>query len=184
MRIAIFARYPTAGEAKTRLIPAIGAAGAAGVHRVLVERTLGTVKASGLPFEIRTTGANPSAFIEWLGDVPVTSQGDGDLGARLARVPAPTLLIGADCPDLTAEHLQTAAAIVATGRPCIGSAEDGGYWLLGLPTPRPDLFEAIEWGTNTVFAVTHARIPEAQRLPVLADLDRPEDLKRWPDLGQ
>lgn len=182
MHIAIFARYPTPGQAKTRLIPALGAGRAAALHKRLVEHTIATVSTSGLPFTLYFTGADASTFTAWLGSILLCPQGDGDLGARLARVPAPTLLIGADCPDLTAAHLHAAARSVASGTPCIGPAEDGGYWLLGLPTPRPDLFTDIAWGTDAVFAATHTRLPGAVLLPTLADLDRPEDLARWPNL--
>ncbi len=183
MRIAVFTRFPTPGAAKTRLIPAIGAGAAAALHRRLVERTLAVVRASGLDFALHVTGADAPAFTGWLGALAVVPQGGGDLGARLARAPAPTLLIGTDCPDLTAPHLRDAADIVNSGTPCIGPAEDGGYWLLGLPMPRPELFIDMPWGTNSVFAATHARLPEAVILPVLADLDRPEDLARWPGLA-
>ncbi|GGI78226.1 hypothetical protein GCM10007973_13680 [Polymorphobacter multimanifer] len=182
-KLAVFARFPTPGAAKTRLIPALGATGAAALHRRLVEDTLAVVRMSGLDFALHITGADAEAFITWLGEVPLVAQGEGDLGARLARVRCPCLLIGTDCPDLTPDHLREAAALVAAGTPCIGPAEDGGYWLLGLPRPRPDLFEDMAWGTDSVFAATHARLPEAVLLPMLADLDRPEDLARWPGLA-
>lgn len=179
--IAVFARYPTPGEAKTRLIPALGPLRAAAVHAALVAHTLAAVRASGLPHAVYFTGADAAKVAAWLGaDVPLVAQAQGDLGQRLAAVPAPCLLIGSDCPGLTATHLQAAAALVADGRPCIGPAEDGGYWLLGLPRPQPQLFTDIEWGSATVFAATHARLPDAALLETLADLDRPEDLARWP----
>jgi hypothetical protein len=182
MHVAVFARYPSPGKAKTRLIAAIGPDRAAAVHRQLVERTIVAVRASGLPFTLYFTGADAAAFEEWLGPLALQPQADGDLGERLARVPAPALLIGSDCPDLSAEHLRSAAQALAGGIPCIGPAEDGGYWLLGLPTPRPDLFEHIEWGTGNVYAATLTRLGDALILPTLADLDRPEDLARWPGL--
>lgn len=181
--VAIFARFPTPGQAKTRLIPAIGAVRAAAVHKCLVEATLATVRASGLAFALHYTGESAAAFKAWLGDVPLAPQGSGDLGQRLASVAAPCLLIGADCPDLTPAHLQNAAQKVSAGAACIGPAEDGGYWLLGLPTPRADLFKDIEWGSSSVFAATHARLPDAVLMPKLADLDRPEDLARWPQFA-
>jgi rSAM/selenodomain-associated transferase 1 len=186
VRVALFTRWPEPGKAKTRLIPALGADGAAALHKRLTERAVATVRASGLALEVRSTGAEPRAFRDWLGqDVSVVDQGDGDLGARLARAAAvtPVLLLGADVPDVTAALLQDAAAALAQTPLVIGPAEDGGYWLLGLAAPQPQLFEGIAWGTETVFAETLARAPAPpQRLPVLADLDRPEDLPRWPGL--
>ena len=188
-RVVLFTRYPTPGEAKTRLIGALGADGAAALHRRLTEHTLAAVRASGLPFEIRATGAPPIAFTRWLGDVPVVDQGEGDLGARLvaAGPPYPTLFIGADAPDLTPAHLLGAAAAMTGAEAVIGPAEDGGYWLLGLTRAADTLFKAMPWGTDRVFAETMARMDllgiSPAVLPMLADLDRPEDLARWPDLA-
>jgi rSAM/selenodomain-associated transferase 1 len=182
----LFTRWPEPGKAKTRLIPALGAAGAAALHKRLTERAVVTVKAAGLLLEVRSTGAAPQAFRDWLGkDVTVVDQGEGDLGARLARaaVAVPVLLLGADVPDVTAALLREAAAALAAQPLVIGPAEDGGYWLLGLATPMPQLFEGVAWGTETVFAETLARAPVPPALlPRLADLDRPEDLARWPGL--
>ena len=184
-RIALFARYPTPGEAKTRLIPALGEAGAAALHRKLVELTLAAVRESGLPFELRITGASSDAFAAWLGDdLPLVPQGQGDLGARLARVAAPLLLIGADCPDLTPAHLIAAATALETAPAVLGPAGDGGYWLLGLARAMPRCFEAMPWGTDAVAAETRARLAGqgviALELETLYDCDRPEDLRRWP----
>jgi rSAM/selenodomain-associated transferase 1 len=186
MRVALFTRWPEPGKAKTRLIPALGAEGAADLHRRLTERTVATVRAAGLRCEIRSTGADPAMFHDWLGrDVSVIDQGEGDLGERLARAAAdlPVLLLGADIPGLEAYHLHAAVAALATAPAVIGPAEDGGYWLLGLAVPAPQVFADIRWGTETVFADTIARLcPPPIILACLADLDRPEDLARWPGL--
>lgn len=188
-RVALFARYPEPGRAKTRLIPALGAEGAAALHRRLTERTLKTVRASGLPFELRHTGAPAEAFRAWLGDgVPLVEQGEGDLGVRMASAAAapPVILAGSDVPDLAPRHLLAAAEALRERRAVIGPAEDGGYCLLGLREAMPFLFEPMEWGTGTVFATTMARFAAHGVSPAvlepLADLDRPEDLARWPGL--
>jgi rSAM/selenodomain-associated transferase 1 len=184
-RIALFARYPTPGAAKTRLIPALGEDGAAALHRKLVELTLSAVRSSGLPYELRVTGAPSEAFAAWLGaDVPLAPQGDGDLGERLARVEAPMLLIGSDCPDLMPMHLVTAAKALETSAAVLGPAGDGGYWLLGLARAMPQCFVAMPWGTATVATETRVRLAAAgitpTELETLHDCDRPEDLARWP----
>ena len=184
-RVALFARFPMPGEAKTRLIPAIGEVAAATLHRRLVERTLATVRASGLPFELRFTGATIHDFAAWLGDdVPLVAQGEGDLGNRLARVPAPMLLIGGDCPDLSPAHLLAAAAALDTAPAVLGPAADGGYWLFGLARAMPHCFSGMPWGTDAVAAQTRLRLADEGVAPVelatLHDCDRPEDLARWP----
>ena len=188
-RIVVFTRYPTPGRAKTRLIPALGESGAADLHRLLTMLTLDAVRASGLPFEFRVTGATHAAFEAWLGDVSLVDQGEGDLGARLtaAGPPYPTIFIGADAPDLTGALLQDAAAALETSDAVIGPAADGGYWLLGLSRAQEFLFTDMPWSTETVCAETRRRLASAGivpvLLPILCDCDRPEDLDRWPMLA-
>lgn len=186
-RIALFAKYPRAGEAKTRLAPLLGEQGAAEVHRKLVERTLATMRESGLPFAVHFAGAPREDFAAWLGeDVPLFEQGDGDLGARLARVAAPAILLGADIPALRAEHLAAAAAAMQDVPAVIGPANDGGYYLLGFTIEMPFLWRDMPWGTETVRERTEARLAEHKvpyrLLAELDDCDRPEDLQQWPEL--
>jgi len=188
-RLVLFTRYPIPGMAKTRLIPALGPDGAAALHRRLTERALDTMQASGLPMELRVTGAPLPAFQAWLGETPaLVEQGEGDLGARMARAAsgAPVVLLGADVPDLSVRQIAAAAAALDHAQVVIGPAEDGGYYLLGLAAPLPFLFEDMPWGTDVVLQRTLERLAAHGIVPVLldtlADLDRPEDLARWPEL--
>lgn len=187
-RLVVFTRYPTPGEAKTRLVPALGADGAAALHRRLTERTLAAARLSGLAVEVRITGASELCFADWLGnDLTLVQQGDGDLGDRLKRAapPFPVLFIGSDLPDLVPGHLIEAARLMLTERAVIGPAEDGGYWALGLREPADYLFGTMPWGTDDVYRQTVERLLERgitpALLPTLADCDRPEDLGRWPE---
>jgi rSAM/selenodomain-associated transferase 1 len=187
IRLVIFTRYPTPGAAKTRLIPALGADGAASLHRRLTEQTMKAARASGLDIEVRVTGASLPQFADWLGhDIRLVEQGDGGLGERLKRAatPAPVLFIGSDLPDLATHHLVEAARLMESERAVIGPASDGGYWALGLAEPADYLFDAMPWSTDQVFAVTGERLRqrgiEPALLPTLADCDRPEDLAQWP----
>jgi rSAM/selenodomain-associated transferase 1 len=191
LRLVLFTRFPTPGQAKTRLIPALGAEGAAALHRRLTERTLVAMYAARLPIELLVTGAPIMDFHAWLGEtLVIKDQGEGDLGARLARAAeaAPVILLGADAPDLSPAHLLAAAEAVRRGEVAIGPAEDGGYWLLGLPIPAPFLFDTMPWSTDALLAATLERLLAHGIVPILldclADLDRPEDLARWPELTQ
>ncbi|GAA0269591.1 TIGR04282 family arsenosugar biosynthesis glycosyltransferase [Alteraurantiacibacter aestuarii] len=185
--IALFAKYPAAGAAKTRLIPALGPEGAAQVHRLLVERTIATIRHSGLPFAVYFSGAPREDFAAWLGDdVALVEQGEGDLGDRLTRVAAPAILLGADIPGLTPRHLQQAASALDRSDAVVGPAQDGGYYLLGFRQRLPFLFTDMEWGTASVLDHTLARL-KAQNiaftlLDMLADCDRPADLAHYPNL--
>ncbi len=127
VRVVLFARFPTPGRAKTRLLPVLDPDAAAALHARLVERTLALMRASGLPFEVQMTGASLTQFAQWLGsDTPLVDQGDGDLGDRMGRVIPPAIIIGADIPDLHGDHLHAAAAAVAAGRIAHGPAHVGG----------------------------------------------------------
>ena len=183
--VHLFAKWPEPGRVKTRMIPALGAPGAAALHRRLTERTVAEMRASGLPFAVRTSGADAATFAGWLGtDVPLIEQGDGDLGARMGRVAAPAVLLGADIPDLTADHIRAMAAAIAAAPVAIGPAADGGYWSIAVREALPLLWDDMAWGTDAVLAETLRRLKAAGIEPVLletlSDCDRPEDLARWP----
>jgi len=186
-RLVIFARYPEAGKAKTRLIPMLGPEGAARLYARLLERTLASAKESGLPTELRTTGASREAFAALCGEnLAICDQGAGDLGERLARVPAPAIVIGSDAPALDAALLREACGLLDSHEVVIGPAADGGYYLIGFARPIPFAFSGMAWSTSEVLAETLRRFSaegiEPALLPVLADIDTPEDLAQWPEL--
>ncbi|MCX7864565.1 MAG: TIGR04282 family arsenosugar biosynthesis glycosyltransferase [Novosphingobium sp.] len=188
-QLAIFARYPEAGKAKTRLIPALGAQGAARLYARLLERTLAAARGSGLAIELRITGASPAAFAALLGDdIAMTEQGPGDLGQRLARVPAPAIVIGSDAPGLTPALLRHARNLLARHQVVIGPASDQGYYLIGFSRPIAFAFAGIAWSTPSVLGETLARLRAhgiaPALLPVLRDIDTAQDLASWPELLQ
>jgi hypothetical protein len=191
--LIVFAKAPRPGEVKTRLIPVLGAAGAARLHERLVDRALATAAAAGLgavelcgdpasdPFLAARAAAHGAALAE---------QGPGDLGARMHRAfqraltgaPA-AILIGTDCPALTAEYLRDAGDALAAGLDAVlGPAADGGYVLIGLRRVHPSLFERIRWGGPDVLQDTRTRLGALgwrwRELGTLWDVDRPEDLER------
>ncbi|MDO9033537.1 MAG: TIGR04282 family arsenosugar biosynthesis glycosyltransferase [Hydrogenophaga sp.] len=192
-RIVIFAKAPVAGLAKTRLIPALGAQGAARLAAVLLSHAVEQALASGVgPVELCMTPAPHDPL--WSGLVPQTlltwsDQGDGDLGARMARAAQraleagePVLLMGTDCPDLTAGRIREAAASLIAADATLVPAFDGGYVLLGLNHFDASLFAGIAWSTATVAQETRRRVEQLgwslQNLPTLHDIDEPADL-RW-----
>ncbi|MFN2101058.1 TIGR04282 family arsenosugar biosynthesis glycosyltransferase [Altererythrobacter sp. MF3-039] len=188
MRLVLFCKFPNPGEAKTRLIPALGAKRAAQVHRQLADRTVSVMmEANAGTVEVAYTGANEAEFCDWLGgEVVLVPQTDGDLTARLIeRIdPTPVIFFGADTPDLTSEIVRAAASSLEQHEVVIGPADDGGYYLIGLARPLPELFTDMPWSTDAVLPETMQRLEqlgiEPFLLPVLHDCDRPEDLKRWP----
>jgi hypothetical protein len=195
-RIVIFAKAPVPGRVKTRLIPALGAQGAARLAADMLAHTVREALASGLAAEL-CAEPDPAAWGELLpaGALALSAQGEGDLGARLARAAARVvaggeaiLLIGADCPGLDRTRLRDAAAALAGHDAVIHPARDGGYVLLGLRRFDPSLFEGVAWSTAAVADTTVARISAlGWTLDVretLADIDEPPDLalsRPWRD---
>jgi uncharacterized protein len=188
--LVLFARYPTPGECKTRLIPAIGAEAAADLHRDLTERTVQLLCSSGAPVTIASTGARTTAFQAWLGEqVSIEEQVSGGLSERLLAFTdrAPVIIFGADTPDLTSAHINKAIEGLATHEVVIGPATDGGYYLIGMRKPYPELLANMPWSTDQVLRETLRRLDalgiEPLLLDPLSDCDRPADLKLWPQLA-
>ncbi len=195
-RILVFAKAPVSGRVKTRLIPALGAAGAAGLARRLLDHTLAQALAAGCG-TVELCASPDFSAPDWAAvplppGVATSAQGDGDLGARLARAArrhlargGQVLLIGTDCPALSAVRLRAAAAALADHEAALYPALDGGYTLLGLRADHPSLFTAIPWSTAQVAAVTRARMQAlGWRVWVgeaLPDIDTPADLLQLPE---
>jgi uncharacterized protein len=194
-RILIFAKAPIPGLAKTRLIPALGAEGAAELQAELVRRTLSTACGAALAPVACWCAPDPShpLFGRLAQALPLTlhPQSGADLGARLHQALAETLqtaqyalLTGSDIPALKGRHLQQALSWLHQGEEAVlGPAEDGGYWLLGLRRPAPALFDGVPWGSDRVLTVTRQRLNHLgwrwRELETLWDLDRPADLARY-----
>lgn len=182
--IAILAKAPVPGFAKTRLIPAIGAHAAAVLQERLTERAVATARDAAIGDV--TLWCAPDTRHRSFRDLDVTlrPQPEGDLGARMLAAfgARPTLVIGTDCPALTAAHLRDVAQALITHDVVLIPAEDGGYVLIGARTAHPGLFADMTWGTSTVLAETRARIAAlgvtSRELPPLWDVDTEEDLAR------
>lgn len=194
--LLVFTRFPVPGQAKTRLIPRLGADGAAQLQRAMTEhilsRALPYVVRRGITLEVRHTGAAPGDMRRWLGPaLACAPQGEGDLGERLQRAftshfaqdAAAVVAVGADCLGVDEAILAQAFAALQTHPVVFGPALDGGYYLVGMRRPVPELFRNIAWGTSQVLAksVAAARnfVGEPALLPLLRDVDQPDDLPVW-----
>jgi len=196
-QLLIFTRYPEAGTSKTRLIPAIGAEGAASLQQRLAERLFRLAPAllarEGIATMVLISGGEDEAIDLWLQGLPWQRQVEGDLGRRMATAfarafqagMARVVLVGADIPDIDLAILSKAFAALRRGGAVIGPSHDGGYYLLGLPATLapallPTLFSGIAWSTAQVYDQTLARLAAAGcpvvGLPRLADIDLPADL--------
>jgi uncharacterized protein len=190
-RVIVFARAPVPGRAKTRLIPALGAEGAAALAARLTEHSLSAATRARVgPVELWCAPDVSHPFFVRCAQrygVALRSQGRGDLGRRMHRALAastPAILIGSDLPGMTPAYLRAAARALRRSDVVVGPAGDGGYGLIGLRAPQPSLFAGVSWGAPAVLAQTRRRIGRAglraRELATLYDVDRPADLNRLP----
>jgi rSAM/selenodomain-associated transferase 1 len=186
--IAVLAKAPIPGLAKSRLIPTVGAHAAAVLQERLTEQAVATALAADIgPVTLwcapDTTHASFRALAARF-PITLSRQPDGDLGARMlaALAGGPALVIGSDCPAFTPEHLRAASDALDHADVVLIPAEDGGYVLIGSRAPQPELFSDVGWGTPTVLAETHERIAalnlKAVELAPLWDVDTESDLAR------
>ena len=191
-RLVVFLKAPRAGAVKTRLAEALGADAACAAYRRLVQTLL--EKLVPLPrVELCFTPVAASAEIRpWLrpgwSAVP---QSAGDLGERLHAAFAEhfisdaqhVVIIGSDCPDVTATDIEDAWLALEGHDVVLGPALDGGYWLIGLRAPQPALFTTMPWSTDRVFGETMRRARESNlrvaTLRELSDVDTAADWERW-----
>ena len=194
--IIVMAKAPLPGLAKTRLIPALGAAGAAALAERMLEHAVQQAVAAQLgPVELCVTPDATHPAFKRLAQSPrvsVALQGDGDLGLRMLRAfrrallppVGRSLLIGADIPALDADLLQRAAQALNDVDAVFVPAFDGGYALVGLRRPEPTLFEGMAWSTPAVMACTRERLLAAHlscvELAPVVDIDVPADLRHLP----
>ena len=195
-RIVVFTRFPVAGKAKTRLIPTLGAEGAAELQRDMSGRALLTARVAatqcGADVKVQYTGGSPRQMEGWLGrGTPYAPPTSSDLGASMlagfedaaAEGCDAILTIGSDCPELTADMLEGAFDALAYNDLVIGPAADGGYYLIGMRCPHPALFKDITWGEHEVLKDTLKAAADAHLslhlLAELSDVDQAADLPAW-----
>ncbi len=180
-------KAPDPGAVKTRLAATLGEGEATAIYRQLAVRQLLALPA-GWPVTIYFDPPEArEQMMRWLDPwregLGYTAQGPGDLGARLiaafaaefAHAPGPVFAIGGDCPGLDESILGSARVALATNDVVLGPAVDGGYYLIGLNAPCPELFAGIAWSTPAVWAQTRGKIRntglKSVDLTVLEDVD-------------
>ncbi|MEN8189070.1 MAG: TIGR04282 family arsenosugar biosynthesis glycosyltransferase [Thermodesulfobacteriota bacterium] len=196
--IILFTRFPEPGSCKTRLIPALGKGGAAGLHRQLVAKVLNeldTLQASReFKLEIFYHGGSQEAMEQWLGTgYWFAPQSGGDLGEKMGEAlsqrsadKGKALLIGSDCPELDPNLFSEAFDALEKNRLVFGPAADGGYYLIGIRRNLPEglirpLFSDIDWGSDSVLSRTLKTARQLNLsyhlLPTRHDIDTPDDLR-------
>src|SRR6185503_3630709 len=165
-KLIVFLKAPRQGYVKTRLAETMGAVEACAFYHRLVETLLNhladleNIELCFTPddanFEIK-----PWARPTWR----LTAQGSGDLGCRLSHAfrrafdedAKRVIVIGSDCPEVDMGDIQAAWTALLSHDVVLGPATDGGYWLIGLRAPHPELFAGIPWSTDEALRRTLER---------------------------
>ena len=191
--IVIFTRYPEPGKAKTRLIPELGAVGAAELHRSIAEKTVNCVRQyaekHNASIAVYYTGGDEKKMNKWVGPgLSICPQSAGDLGRRMKTAfdqgfsggAGHVLLMGTDIPEISEDHIHQAFTGLESHDVVIGPSTDGGYWLVG-QNQSGNIFSNISWSTPEVLSQTiklcHKSTFRVHQLAPLTDVDTVDDLK-------
>jgi len=201
--LAVMGKAPQAGRVKTRLVPPLTPDEASALNacflRDITENIRGVADAAGF---VAYAPVGTAALFDGVlapgtglvladGEI-ATASGLVGIGRSLLHAATALLaqgfravcLINADSPTLPTSFLREAvAALLQPGeRMVLGPAEDGGYYLIGLQTAEPRLFEGIAWSTPVVAEQTLARARdiglETVLLPPWFDVDDGVSLAR------
>jgi rSAM/selenodomain-associated transferase 1 len=184
--ICIFAKPPVPGEVKTRLIPALGAAGAARLASAMLRDVWHAVESyPGVRPILATT--KPGVFPVSVREPDMWLQGEGDLGERIERIiirglqeSTAVIALGADSPAFSGAHLGAALECLAAHDAVVGPSIDGGFYLLALRRCPSRLFASLPWSTGETRRALKARLREhafsIAELEPLFDIDTPTDL--------
>ena len=190
--VVVFAKAPVPGRVKTRLAADVGPKEATRIYRTIGLETVEALRGGPWSTHVYITPSTPEALgavREWLGTdgIAFRTQAPGDLGDRMSAAARETLrraasmvIVGTDIPGLDAEAIRRALRALETSDVVLGPATDGGYYLIALNEPRPELFEDIPWSTSEVLTET-TRAAERAGLSVslldpMTDVDTLADL--------
>ena len=190
-----FAKTPEQGKVKTRLSSVFDAEDCLLIHKTMIERNLELLTDGPWNYQLWMTGTGDSkGYLEQLENrykVPVFQQRGSDLGERMLNAAEATLsqgqyvvIIGSDCPYLDKDYLKRLVQQLKAGVDVVfGAASDGGYTAVGFGRSIPELFSDIPWGSHQVLDQSEEALKSAGyfsiRLPVLDDIDHPEDVIAW-----
>lgn len=192
-RILVFARAPVPGRCKTRLIPALGATGAAALHRRLTLRTLATACRAGATVELWCTPDTRHAFFGACRrrfGLRLRRQPAGDLGRRMALALGDALragataaiLVGTDCPTLAAADLRHTLNALRTCDAVLQPSGDGGYVLIGMRRTERRALSGIRWSSGRELTQTRRRFARLgltwSELTPRTDVDTPADYRK------
>lgn len=202
--LIVFARYPEPGKVKTRLAATVGRDAAADFYAGCATHVVAQclrVQSNVTRYLFYSDPGDRDHIVAWIGDgFAYHAQVGADLGERMKNAfdavfgngAENAVIIGTDTPDMTAELIDAAIALCRTSQFVVGPTYDGGYYLLGMSNPRPELFADMPWGTPEIFSLTLRKMTAlgagekqcvAELLPVYHDIDTVDDLREWTRMG-
>jgi rSAM/selenodomain-associated transferase 1 len=197
--LVVFAKYWEPGKVKTRLAAGTDDQTASCIYHAFVDCILQRFQQTASHRHVCISPANRrDAFYELIGQRSwsITCQSEGDLGFRMQAMFSDRLsrnssgrvvLIGSDSPDLPTSYVEQAFDLLCDHDVVLGPTSDGGYYLIGLSVPVPEIFVDMPWSSDQVLAQTVAVLRTLGRsfvmLPEWADVDEHDDLRRlWDSL--
>ncbi len=198
--LCIFSRYPVAGKTKTRLIPVLGKSKAAELQQKLSAHLFaqcqGLLNLRQIDIQVHATDGSLEHIREWVPEnMECYEQVDGDIGRRMqhalqenfAQNATSVVIVGSDCPGVTAEIIDTAFASLTENDLVLGPSCDGGFYLIGMKSNNCMLLEEIDWQTDKTLVQVISRAQHGRltytALKTLEDIDRPADLKYLKQYG-
>jgi len=190
--IGCFTKCPRAGESKTRLIPSVGADGAAALQEAFLADTLkhvSEVRPAQTVLWVAGELGDP-AIVRAVGDLPIKllpQRGTG-LSERIEaafteglRSAETMILIGSDSPTLPPRLLSRALGLLERHEAVLGPTPDGGYYLIGFRRGKMPSLKGVRWSTLSTYRDTMDCIQKAgsnwATLPPWYDVDTPTDLR-------
>ena len=188
--LIIFAKAPIKAQCKTRLIPLLGETAATEFYKTLLQHGLHTAsQLDNIDIALHVTPHTQHPFLQQLAahyHTALQQQQGKDLGERMYHAMQQSLqhyqrvvLIGSDCPGITADYIEQAFTTLQHSDLVIGPATDGGYVLIGGQRISPDIFADTQWSSDQVLTQCLRNIDHAayshQCLSPLQDIDTPKD---------
>jgi hypothetical protein len=196
--VVVVAKEPVPGKVKTRLTPEISAAEAADLYRCFIlDRIKGVGSLTGVD---RAVAYTPEDAVGAFSTLPLDGfelfpQRGSDLGERLNNIFQDRLssgyeavvIVDSDSPDLPNRLIGESLHLLLSKQAEVvfGPCHDGGYYLVGMREPHPELFRDIPWSTGSVLSTSleksRASGLDVKLLSYWNDLDTFEDLLEFYD---
>jgi rSAM/selenodomain-associated transferase 1 len=184
-QLYVFAKKPGMGAAKTRLARDIGTTHAQRICRAMSAQVLRNVTDPRWGTSLYVAPANAIGTVPAWDGIPQRPQPTGSLSPRLAEVfsgaKRPVLVIGTDCPQISARDIADALKALRKAPFVFGPASDGGFWLMGAVAPlKPSVFDGVRWSSENTLSDLEARLNGSiAKLRTLTDVDDVEGLAAW-----